>query len=1075
MSGVKARLSMSQLDQNYKGSRRVKARFAYSDESLAGFIEMSGAYSYKAPEVVIQRFRESLEAVSGVVKVALHPKGSKTTQGNAGNHYQEHNFMVHSEKLPNTGIEMEISRHTHWEQGTYTVTALFKQPRLELVPEAWRILRAACAGQELLPHWAAQQEEDAMARWRARLGEQEPDFSDPGQPGSSSGPAAAGPADSDVKANADVPSVLWAASGSFDVNKGDLDPAFYDASQPAVEANVAGLAAAFEATPADERRSNLCPTFSDPSWANAQEEELDQPGSGSGAAAADELPSWASSRGTLQDQLGHNSASEEEPVFSDLDQPGSGSEPAAADELVPADSVLSGMPPGFPSKPPGMPPMPTYSEANARAIRNHIVGQPVVAPEPGPAEPDADLDSVVRPASGSLDAWDVCDPASDVPESEAWDWQVVEAMSMLDEEPAAGDGIDWGGGDEATEFQANAVPDVVLRPASGSPEERLGLDELVTKLEMFPEYIGPAVLARLAASPEMKAMQAMKSREIEHCRWRSSDVPIREEKLKAVIHSMTTELRAFVQQPEDGRQMPITKLCELAECTVPSDITKTSSDFVNSVHRLALKITDLKKEGYQSMREEYVHLFSSFPRSTVSKVGQDQLQTVIGQALALAQLVSKHSGEIVEADARGSSWRLLPGPPVPAIGKWTEQFWCLPDGKLPDPRLAQRKREAQLREWGPGPLPVQHAMLIGAEIQIVTRSCYLLTEAMLKPCWDRQQFRVVCPCAGTDMYHWARTGLVVSLGQLFLILGKRYTSAQIYHFYRTLRIVAVKRTKGGSRRQDASGQALPATGSLAVGTAGTAVRRGMMQWREQLVEEFCTLTGRDIPEDNVSRATVFDKAVQYVHVNLLQDLSPPWIGSEFLRALPGDGVLSQYLKPTFLAYDLKDACYVFGDTVMRTLCKVAQAVNLTVAGILAKPLYACARLKEGRPCMMLAAMSPLMERKSPHKHFLCPECVRDGGAAPASDGPPSRLMRLYLRARTEGDKTTVMRSVPLYIMVSMPPTDVAWGIGEAQPTEPGPPPQPARVKTDRVMYQYSAQESLQIWIRASSYHEKESR
>jgi hypothetical protein len=210
-------------------------------------------------------------------------------------------------------------------------------------------------------------------------------------------------------------------------------------------------------------------------------------------------------------------------------------------------------------------------------------------------------------------------------------------------------------------------------------------------------------------------------------------------------------------------------------------------------------------------------------------------------------------------------------------------------------------------------------------------------------------------------------------------------------------------------------------------------------------------------------------------VNLLQDLSPPWIGSEFLQALPGDGVLSQYLKPTFLAYNLIDAEYVFGDTVMRTLCKVAQSVNRTVAGILARPLYACAKLKDGMPCMKLAAMSPLMERKAPHKHFLCPECVREGGAAPVSDSAPYRLMRLYLRVRTEGDKTTVMRSVPLYIMVSMPPPEVIWGVGQAPSAKPGPPSKPVRVRTQRVLYQYSEQESLQIWIRASSYHEKESR
>ena len=65
----------------------------------------------------------------------------------------------------------------------------------------------------------------------------------------------------------------------------------------------------------------------------------------------------------------------------------------------------------------------------------------------------------------------------------------------------------------------------------------------------------------------------------------------------------------------------------------------------------------------------------------------------------------------------------------------------------------------------------------------------------LRADWLRQTFRALAPCKGTKDFQWVRTGAVTSLGQLFLVLGETFTAAEIYQFYRTLRIVAVKRRK----------------------------------------------------------------------------------------------------------------------------------------------------------------------------------------------------------------------------------------------------------------------------------------
>ena len=60
-------------------------------------------------------------------------KSSKADQGNAGNHYQERNFVVYSELYPKNGkngMGMELTRNTHMKyvpDRPFTVTACFKE------------------------------------------------------------------------------------------------------------------------------------------------------------------------------------------------------------------------------------------------------------------------------------------------------------------------------------------------------------------------------------------------------------------------------------------------------------------------------------------------------------------------------------------------------------------------------------------------------------------------------------------------------------------------------------------------------------------------------------------------------------------------------------------------------------------------------------------------------------------------------------------------------------------------------------------------------------------------------------
>ena len=120
--------------------------------TFAGFIKMSSEWSQDSPHAVIHKFRQALLAVLGVTQVTLHPEGTKKQQNNGGSHYQEHNFVVYTEKSRHIWMEFELTRNDHM-CGNYdfTVTAYFKQPRREHVPEAWRFLTHACRSNALLP------------------------------------------------------------------------------------------------------------------------------------------------------------------------------------------------------------------------------------------------------------------------------------------------------------------------------------------------------------------------------------------------------------------------------------------------------------------------------------------------------------------------------------------------------------------------------------------------------------------------------------------------------------------------------------------------------------------------------------------------------------------------------------------------------------------------------------------------------------------------------------------------------------------------------------------------------------
>ncbi len=97
---------------------------------------------------------------------------------------------------------------------------------------------------------------------------------------------------------------------------------------------------------------------------------------------------------------------------------------------------------------------------------------------------------------------------------------------------------------------------------------------------------------------------------------------------------------------------------------------------------------------------------------------------------------------------------------------------------------------------------------------------------------------------------------------------------QIYYFYRTLRIVAVKREKC----PPTAGPALapPLAGMLRSGAQASQIKDALVPQRKRLVAEYLRATGRDgeVPVSDRDVQENFDKALRHLFACVLQDMRP---------------------------------------------------------------------------------------------------------------------------------------------------------------------------------------------------------
>ena len=161
---------------------------------------------------------------------------------------------------------------------------------------------------------------------------------------------------------------------------------------------------------------------------------------------------------------------------------------------------------------------------------------------------------------------------------------------------------------------------------------------------------------------------------------------------------------------------------------------------------------------------------------------------------------------------------------------------------------------------------------------------------------------------------------------------------------------------------------------------------------------------------------------------VLRDLRPPWLDHSFPQALPGDGVLSRYTRPSFLSWTcLKTVATVFGQDVVDFLGQVTQHVGLDLLGVVARPVYRCTGTVANGMCMAMASMSRIFTITQERSTFLCNACAEKNLDSVDSHNVPLRALLLYALVDVESSAPSVLRMKPLRVVVHAPPDIWSWG------------------------------------------------
>ena len=171
-----------------------------------------------------------------------------------------------------------------------------------------------------------------------------------------------------------------------------------------------------------------------------------------------------------------------------------------------------------------------------------------------------------------------------------------------------------------------------------------------------------------------------------------------------------------------------------------------------------------------------------------------------------------------------------------------------------------------------------------------------------------------------------------------------------------------------------------------------------------------------------------------MHLVLLADLAPPWLNQPFPQALPGASLLSQFTRPSFLCWFERDVDKVFGSRVSGLLRESAGHVQNKFAGVIARPLYKCTLMVDGRMCSNVASMSRFMDSprgRPPYRRRECAGELQRAGDAPGSASASLRALWAYpLVKDPKGQPAPLRVSGPVWILVHAPPDTWRWSTSD---------------------------------------------
>ena len=151
------------------------------------------------------------------------------------------------------------------------------------------------------------------------------------------------------------------------------------------------------------------------------------------------------------------------------------------------------------------------------------------------------------------------------------------------------------------------------------------------------------------------------------------------------------------------------------------------------------------------------------PDSSYEKLGAEQLGTKEGRRRAITQLVTWHSGEVVELDPHRTQWFLRRKAPGPASVDWQNEQWhCCEKGEP----VGDRVDGEGWYEYGmPG---ARDLASIESQVHVHQRWWHSngrwLEKKDLLPDWRAWCIRCRVPCQNADTHEWLRKGLVTTLG-----------------------------------------------------------------------------------------------------------------------------------------------------------------------------------------------------------------------------------------------------------------------------------------------------------------------